>query len=281
MLKRIKQFFRRYLPFYKVAMLDFMAYRFQVLTWCFITALQVGCVVCLWMCLYSTVPEGELINGYSFQQMIVYIVFSNIYSFIVLMSATFENMSEDISKGNIETSFIKPISYRIKFIFYALGQVSVAMFLFGIPFFVIAYCVFTSIGFIVIENFFTLFFSVLLFFIMVILTILIFDSLNFFFGLFCFYTESSWGVNQLLLVVVSFLSGSTIPLSFFGTFGKILSFSPFAGLVSNPVRTLLMYDSYLTSFMNIGIAILWFVGFEIINHIFFSHASKKITIIGG
>ena len=83
-------------------------------------------------------------------------------------------------------------------------------------------------------------------------------------------------------MVIAFLSGSLLPLSFFPkTFGKILSYSPFAGLAQNPVLILMGGMDFLSALKCIGLSLGWWILLELLGKLLFNSASKKVTVQGG
>lgn len=276
--------FKRYKPFFRAGAMDFLAYKFSVFTWLIISGLQVLCVVFLWTAVYKNSVDGvnTIINGFSFKEMIVYLVMINIFMFIMGDSTTLFTINDEIKDGTIAMSFTKPISYRTRFIATTLGSAALNFLIIGLPGFTIAYIVFGIIGFIKFTSIWSFLLYILLFLISGIIAILINDVICYIFGVMCFYTSSGWGLNQIKEVVVDFLSGTLIPLSFFpGVFKTIVNMLPFAGMAQNPVLILLMKVDYLEALKIIGLGLGWLIILEIFAKLLFSHASKKVTVQGG
>lgn len=276
--------FKKYKPFFRTGAMDLFAFKFNLFTWFFISIFEVACVIFLWIAVYKNSPNGvdSIINGYSFKDMICYLVFINIFNFVAFSSNTLWAIDDEIKDGTIAMSFVKPISYRLRFVFMNLGNVFIQNLLIGMPCFIISYAVFICIGFIHILSVGTFILHILLFIVSLLLATLLNDVINYIFGVLCFYTSSGWGINQIKTVIVSFLSGTLLPLSFFpGIFGTILNYFPFASMGQNPVLIFLMKISTLDSLKYIGISILWLILLEMLAALLFKHASKKITVQGG
>ena len=276
--------FKRYKPFFRAGIMDLMAYKFNIFMWLFVTVFEVAVVVFLWISVYKNSPEGanSIINGFTFKEMITYVVMINIFTFITMDGSTLWQINDEIKMGTISIAFTRPISYRKRFIATTLGNVTMMTLMFGLPLLSIAYLVFYLIDFIVIESIGVFLFHILLFFIAQLIAVLLNDVINYIFGILCFYTSSGWGVNQIKEIITSFLSGSLLPLAFFpGVFKDIVANLPFAGLASNPVMVLLMKVDILGSLKIIGISIIWIVILEVFAHLLFNHASKKVTVHGG
>lgn len=285
---------KKYIPFFKGGMMNSLAYRAAILTWLIITFLEVVCVVFLWKAVYDcAIPapgqSEAIINGFTFKQIIVYFVFVNIITFVSFPGETLWNINEEIKKGTICMAFTKPISYRGRYLFTTFGLVAVSFLIFGLPMFAISYIIFACIGFIKITSVGSVFFSIFAFMVLEILAVMINDAIDYFFGICCFYSASGWGINLFKTVVANFLGGTLLPLSFF-KFGnvdisKVVNYLPFAGMVQNPVMALMSEYSTLETYLHvihtIGLSLVWVIILEIINVIFFAHASKKVTVQGG
>lgn len=275
---------KRYLPFYKAGAINMLAYKFNLFIWLIVSVLEVACVIFLWFAVYSNSPEGmeAVINGYSFKEMITYLVTVNIFWFCTSNSNTLWSIDDEIKNGTIAMVFTKPISYRKRFIFTTLGVASMQFALVGLPLFTIAYTVFVLIGFIEIASVGVFLIDILLFLVSTVIAVLLMDCVNYFFGVLCFYTSSSFGVNSIKEVIVSFLSGTLLPIAFFpSVFSTILSYLPFAGMSQNPVRILLMQIPITEGLKAIGLSLLWLIVLESAAKGLFCHASKKITVQGG
>lgn len=276
--------FKRYKPFFKAGSMDMMAFKFNIFSWLIVSALQVACLVFLWIAVYNNSTNGmdSIINGFTFKDMITYLVMINIFTFVSFDGNTSWAINQEIKDGTIAMAFVKPISYRKRFIFTNLGVVSTMILMFGIPSFTIAYIVFYFMGYIEIISVWSFLLYLFLFLIAQLIATMLNDVINYIFGILCFYTTAGFGLNTIRQVIVNFLSGTLIPLSFFpGIFERIVSLMPFAGMAQNPVLIMLMKVSYLDAFKLIGIGFIWLLILELFGWLLFNHASKKITVQGG
>lgn len=280
--------FKKYKPFFKAGAINAFAYKAAILTWFIITIVEVACTVFLWYAVFNNSSEA-VINGFTFNQIIVYFVETNIVSFVCFGGETLWLISNEIKEGKIANELIKPISLRGRMLMTTLGIVGMHMLIIGLPLITISLVVFYAIGFLTFTSIGALLFSIFSFAILVTLSIILFDAVDYFFGVCCFYTTSAWGINLTKNVIVSFLGGAALPVSFF-KFGDVdlsvvINYLPFAGMVQNPVLALTTtYSSpvqYLHVVHTIGLAIVWIIIIEVINHLFFNHAIKKVTVQGG
>lgn len=276
--------FRKYKPFFRAGAMESLAYKFSMFTWLLVSALQIACIFFLWIGVYKSSPDGvdSVINGFTFKEMLVYVTFINIFNFVSLNGDTMYYIAEDIKNGTIAMSFVKPISYRLRFAFTNLGNAFMKMLMLGLPCFTIAYLIFALLGFIVITSWWILPLHVLLFLFAQLFAILLFDSLDYIFGVLCFYTTAAWGMNQMKYVIISFLSGSLIPLTFFpDVVEKILNYSPFAGISQNPVFILMLKTDEIGALKCLAISLVWLIVLELLGKLLFHVASKKVTVQGG
>lgn len=276
-MKRLK----KYYPFFKASMMDLMAYKASLFTWLVVTFFQVLCTIFLWVAVYKNTTTVSM-NGFTMQEMIVYQVFINIFTFVTFDNFTADSIFTEIKDGTIAMSFVKPISYRIRFIFTNLGSFMMLSLLFGLPCFTIAYLSFYLVGYISVSSVWVFLCHLLLFVIAQIIATMINDAISYIFGILCFYTTASFGLNQIRTVIISFLSGTFIPLTFFpGIFKDIVNILPFAGMAQNPVMIFLGMVDIKTSLGMIAMSIGWLFVLELFGFLFFKQASKKVTIQGG
>lgn len=277
----IKRFFKKYLPFSKSGMLDLLAYKGAIYSWFLISALSLICTFFLWIAIYKNSPSDS-INGFTLKEMLAYTCFINIASFGVSAGSTHEKISDEIKDGSIAMQLIKPISYRLRFVFVTLGNYLGTLFIFTIPLLFISLIVLHFLKVFVITSLIQLLFHILLFIISQLVGCMLYDAFNYFFGLCTFYTQASFGMFQLKEVIIRFLSGSMIPLAFFPSWiSKILHYSPFAYIGQNPTLILLLKLNFKEIIINLLIALVWIVALEIINSLFYAKAIKNITIQGG
>lgn len=280
MFSRIK----KYVPFFKGGAISLFVYKFNFITWLFITFLEIGCVFFLWSGVYKSSPNGvdSVINGFTFHEILTYSIFINIFNFVSFTGETLWTICDEIQTGTIAMSFVKPISYRKRFIATTLGSTCMSILILGLPCFVITYIVFYLLGYIVVSSVWMLIIHILLFLISQLFSILLMDVINYICGVLCFYTTAAWGMNSMRIVIINFLSGTLIPISFFPRVMKnIITYSPFAGISQNPVLILLMKLNVADSLKCILISAIWYIALELLAMLLFNRASKKVTVQGG
>lgn len=271
-----------YLPFSKAGIKGVLVYKAQIFMWIFISFVDVFFVVFLYQAIYRNSENGinSIINGFTFYEMVLYMVTSFVFSFVINGSDTTWNIFDDVKEGTIVNTLTKPVSYRAKHLFTYLGSLFFQFLIIVLPLLVIIYTVFIVAGLVEL-NLVLLIPNVLIFLLLTFIAGLINDAINYFVGLMTFYTQHIFGVNLFKSAVQGFLSGTLLPLSYMGTFGIICSYTPFAFLNSTPVLTLLGKYPISSSLVYILIAFCWWLLLELINKLIFNHCIKKLVVQGG
>lgn len=275
---------KKYKPFLRAGAIDTMAYRFHILIWAGITVCEVACLVFLWLAVYRSAAGGidAEIHGFSFREMISYVVLTTIFNFVTYNNDTLWNINTDIRKGTIGSYLIKPISYRGKFAATCLGSLLTMTLMFGLPFYSAALVTLGSLGFLPELSFPAFFAHLGLFLLAGLCASLLNDAISYIFGVLCFYTSSGWGLNSLKVTLISFLSGTLLPLAFFPAgLREIVNWMPFAGMSQNPILILMMKYDLAASLRCVALSAAWIVGLELFAKLLFSHAVRKVTVQGG
>ena len=257
---------KKYKPFLRAGAMDTLSYRFNILIWAVITVFQVACLVFLWLAVYRSSAGGmdAEIHGFTFREMIAYVVLTTVFNYVTFNNDTLGNINNDISKGTIGNYLIKPISYRGKFAATSFGSLLTMTLLFGIPFYAAALLTLGGLGF------------------LPDLSFPAFYVIAYIFGVFCFYTTASWGLNSLKETLISFLSGTLLPLAFFPAgLREVVSWMPFAGMSQNPVLILMMKYDLAESLRCLALTGAWIVALELFAKLLFSRAIRKVTVQGG
>ena len=191
-------------------------------------------------------------------------------------------INNDIRKGTIGNYLIKPISYRGKFAATSLGSLLTMAVMFGLPFYTAALLALRGLGFLPGLTFPAFFAHLGLFLLSGLCASLLNDVISYIFGVLCFYTTSAWGLNSLKETLVSFLSGTLLPLAFFPAgLRDVLSWMPFAGMSQNPVLILMMKYDLAASLRCVALSAAWIVALELFAKLLFSRAIRKVTVQGG
>ncbi len=281
-MKNIKNKLKLYLPFAKAGIKIEITYKAQIFMWIAISFIQIFFVLFLYKAIYRNSPEGlsAVINGFTFYDMVLYMLTSFFFSFIMGAGETSYDIWTDIREGTVANSLTKPVSYRLRHLFAYLGVIAFDFVLIIVPFMTVIYAIFISLGLLQ-TTFWAFLINVVFFLIFSILAAFINNALSYFVGMLVFYTDHLFGLNMARNALQGFLGGQMVPLAYMGTLGVIFSYTPFAFMNSVPVLTLMGKLDYKNIIIYIFIALLWVVLIEFINHIIFKHALKKITVQGG
>ena len=275
---------KKYKPFLRAGAIDTMAYRFNILIWAAITVCEVACMVFLWLAVYRS-SEGGIdaeIHGFTFREMIAYVVLTTVFNFVTFNNDTLWNINTDIKKGTVGNYLIKPISYRGKFAATSLGSLLMMTLMFGLPLYTAALVTLGVLGFLPGLTFPTFFAHLGLFLSAGLCASLLNDTIAYIFGILCFYTASGWGLNSLKTTIISFLSGTLLPIAFFPAgLRDVVSWMPFAGMSQNPVLILMMKYDLAESLRCIAVSAAWIILLELFAKLLFLHAVRKVTVQGG
>ena len=111
-MKSIIRILNLYLPFARAGIKVELAYKAQIVMWIFISLVQTLFVVFLYGAIYRNSPEGldSVINGFSFYDMILYMITSFFFSFVMGSGDTSYDIATDIREGTIANTLTKPVS---------------------------------------------------------------------------------------------------------------------------------------------------------------------------
>jgi len=225
--------------------------------------------------LWRSIYQGrETLKGLTFNQTFLYITVAS--SLIVLLKTwTDWEISYQITEGSIIMSLVKPINFQwlmmsqsIGFSLMNLISVTIPSILFLV--FVFKIPINTGLGF--------LFFPLALIF-----SFLLNTTFDYIIGLTSFYTESIWGISATKDLIITFLSGSLIPLQFFPeTFQNVLRFLPFQAMYHLPLMMLTEPDQPPTAYLGmIFVQVFWVVVVLLFARFFYNRAIKVLRVSGG
>jgi ABC-2 type transport system permease protein len=277
MFKTIKSKFKRYYPFFKAKIMDFLVYKWAIYGWVLSDVFILFLTYFLWLAIYKS-SGNDVINGFDFNTMMTYVVLAQITMQVAFSSDSFWTLSQEIRSGSIVMHLIRPINYRISLIFGTIGNYTISLFIIIVPALVIAYSLLyfglgVSLPSVI---------NVLFYLLSTVMALLIIDSLNFLIGLIAFYTQSLFGISIIKDSVLRFLSGSIIPLAFFPLWARnILAFLPFSSLVETPIMILLGKMDTSTILTSLALQFMWVVIFYILANLGYKRAVKHVVSQGG
>jgi len=260
---------RTYFPFLRATIQEILAYPGEALLYIFGMTIGMFVVYYIWKVIYTS-GTANVIEGFTFNEMIVYIILS----FGVMQAinnGTVWNIAHDIREGTIIMNMIKPINYHLRLLFQELGFVVFICFIVIFPFSLIALVLkLTNVT------------NVILFLLSLFMGILVGFLFDFIFGMMAFYIKNIFGIGFGKTALVRLLSGGLIPLVFFpDSVQKIIDVLPFKAMVFTPIMIFLGKYSgqeLIYVFLN---QVLWIIILIGINYIVWQRAVKHITVQGG
>jgi len=268
-MKRIK----KYLPFFKARMMEMFIYRGAVWLWLLVDVFQFVMMIFLWNSVYE---YKDVINGFTFNEMLIYFLLTNLFFVFTQVEAVFL-ISEEIREGRISLYMVKPISYKIRLYFEILGRaigiitlMIPVVFLTGLALTFIFHIIWTiSIWQILLAILYIPFIFMLMF------------EFSFLFGMVAIYTTNVFGLVIFISVFTRVVSGQLIPLALYpDALIGVINYMPFRFLSYPP---LILLNKIGTHEILVGLMILalWVIGFMVINAIFYKLSIKKMVVFGG
>lgn len=124
--------------------------------------------------------------------------------------------------------------------------------------------------------------SFLLFILSILGAVTVSYFVEFIIGILTFYTVSSWGLQCFKQAIVTFFSGSLVPIVMMPAVLQNISHAlPFQSMVSFPVSIYLEKLSYTEIIYGYANQFFWIIVLALISKIIYTVAIKKVTIAGG
>lgn len=272
----MKKFFKLYKPFTTSTIQRMLSYKVNFFIFVFGNILKTLVVFYLWKAVFDN-SKQTIMNGFSLNEMVIYIFISTMIG-SAMSTNTVYTVGMEVKDGSIAMNLIKPINYRMRLLFEAIGE-----FLYG------TVCVVIPLWIILIA---AQYFSsrelppdigtIGAFILSTILGFLILFLFNFCFGLIAFYVTNLWGVSHLKDAVINFFSGQLIPIAFFPIWlQKFLNFVPFGSLNYTPVMIYLKKITGVALLQALGIQMFWIIVLLTFSSFLWNRAINKLTILGG
>lgn len=248
------------------------SFRFNFLFSIVSNIIYITVIYFLWGSIYSS--GMNQLNGMTFNQVFVYLSLASTI-FILFTTWVEWDMSREVIDGSIVMHFIKPVDFQLYKLFVSLGSVLIKLVTITIPSILFILLVFKPdmpFGW-----------NILFFVFSLALAFLIQFNIDYFVGLLCFYTESTWGMSSAKDSIVLLLSGAVVPLAFFPeTLRNIVNLLPFQAVYNIPLNILTSRDLSISQYLNsFIIQIIWVVLLFTLNRLFYRKAIKVVTVNGG
>lgn len=277
--------FKKYHGFVKGSVLNFMAFRSEIVGWVMQDILTIFVLLFLWLAIFiekssqdATLFADTIINDYTYLKMTYYLIMVLITGQWVNNTSSFDIVADDIRDGNVSISLTKPVSYRGRCFASTLGNVLGNLIVFALPLLIAAVLIYTLAFQAPLPHWY----NVIFYFIMGFFAIVIMDSFDFLIAQLGFLTNSFFGILIIKSTIVSFLAGGMIPFSFFPSWAQIiLEYLPFSVIASAPVNIFLNNYSINQTLIHLALGAGWAVFIYLIS-VFANHKMiKHCEAVGG
>ena len=272
----MKRKLKLYLPFINAGMQETATYRVNFIFFLLGEALACAVSFFIWNAVYNSGGENE-INGFTFEQMVVYIVLMFLTNGIIGSDASW-SVGEEVRDGTIAMRLLKPVSYNSTFLFQEFGNKVLTEIVLMVPLLVIAelvrWLISGAVAFSVVR------------FLIYLLSCTAAYLINFFFnicfGLLAFVIKYLWGANMMKNCVVGFLSGAIIPLAFLPAgLRTVILLMPFASLNYTPVMIYMGMYSGIETLWYLGLQLFWMIAFWGLSKLLWRLSVKRLCVQGG
>lgn len=262
---------KKYFYIYKATLIENLNYTSNIFISFIVFFVMMFVFMNLWQYIYS--DDSQIINGYTMQQMIWYVLITEVLWFGSRNKILTQEISNDIKSGNIAYNINKPYNYLLYIISKHLGEITIKLILFII--------VGLAVGFIFVGSLPNFnFMSVPIFLLSIILGVLINSILRITISIFSFWMEDStpfhWLYDKMILVI-----GTLFPIEMFPEFIRpIIKCTPIFVVTYGPAK--LFVDFSIENFIQIFFAqILYLVISIIIITFLYNKGVKKLNVNGG
>lgn len=262
---------KKYFYIFKSELQSNLQYMTNILVRCLSSYIIIYILISLWKYIYS--DPSEIINGYSVEQMIWYVIVTETLWNILSGRKLCKKICTDVKSGNIAYNINKPYSYIGYVISNHLGNVTISALIYVVSSLMIGILFVGHIPSLNIINIILLIVSCILAILINILFILMI-------GLFSFKVEDAmpfyWLYSKVIIVI-----GTIFPIEYFPIkLREILSYSPIYVVSYGPAK--LFVDFSYSMFLKIFIAqIIYIIVCSLICKIIYKKGVKKLNVNGG
>jgi len=262
---------KKYLYIYKTEIMTNLQYAFDILVGFISFIVLIFIFLNVWQYIYS--DPSELINGYSMNQMIWYVIITEILWSSLGGRKLCAKICNDVRTGNIAYNLNKPYSYVEYSLFNHLGLATVRFVLVGLLGMIMGLLFLKTFPSLTILEGFAVILSCLF---ATVINILLITAI----GLISFFIEDAnpfyWLYSKLILVI-----GTIFPVEFFPQIMQpIIRYSPIYVVSYGPAK--LFVDFNLPNFLTIiSSQIIYLIISFAICHAIYNKGVKKINVNGG
>jgi ABC-2 type transport system permease protein len=267
----------RYRRFARNSFARLLSYRANVLLYIFGTILQTVVLFYLWRAVFRSSGLATL-RGFSFAEMILYLVATTAVTAIVRVNAG-EVVATEIIEGSIAINLARPLDYRSRVFADSLGAAAYQAAFVGIPSFILVMIIAAGPGApargFELAGFPAFACSLLIAFALSFLY-------SFCLGLVAFVTTNMWGVSRIEMVAAVLLSGGLVPLAFFPPWlAGLAGYLPWASMGYTPVMVLLGKLEGAALLRALAVQALWAVFFWWFSGLAWNRLARRLAVNGG
>ncbi|MBW3022722.1 ABC-2 family transporter protein [Candidatus Woesearchaeota archaeon] len=258
----------RYLSVTRAGFKVALVYRFNFMITIFTTPISLLVYYFLWKSIFAF-SSAEIIRGFTFQQMISYYALNMLIGFIIWTYAD-EDLEERVVSGSLTPVLLRPLNYFWENFSEHMGVNVISILMNIVPISLIA-IIFFGLRLPTLLN-------GILFIILIAVAILLNFTLAYLVGLTSFWFKEISGIRRVRRVIISFLAGSFIPLTFFPEWvSKLSNFLPFQYMRYVPITIYLGNHTTAESLWLIFGAFAWLVALYFISKLAWRSAYNKFA----
>ena len=269
----MKKQFNKYFALTRLGIIETIQWRLALFVMVIGNLLYLTLIYFLWKAIFTSAGT-DIVNGMTFEMTMVYLVLASSLYGVVELYIVWE-IGRNIQNGKIVLDLLRPMKYK-QFVFWENSGALVVNFLLTfIPTFIIVR--------LMTKQTIPLGWNLVYFLVAFVFSIIINYNIDFIVGTICLYTESIWGINIMKQMVVSLLSGATIPIAFFPEkMANVVNCLPFKSIYDTPL-TLLMLDKpdLQIVFSKLGTSLFWVIAISVLSGFFWRISIKQVTVNGG
>jgi ABC-2 type transport system permease protein len=260
-----------YIEFSRVGFVNILAFRLRYFTGILTYTLNVTVYYFIWSAVYH---PGQSIAGYNLPQMITYIsVGWIIRSFYT--NTIDQEMAYEVIEGKIAMDLIKPVSVQWMWMSRAIGESAFRLGLLTLPTAIVVSFAFHVQAPASREDF-------LLFLPAVLGSFFLMGAINFMIGTCAIPLKSILALIRAKFWLIELLSGLLIPMSYFpDKVRAVLAWLPFEHIAYTPLQIYLGKLDWPHALRALATQWLWVFALLVLAHLWWTRASRKITIHGG
>ena len=249
---------------YKIA----LQYKFHTFISLLTVPLNLTIFYFLWNSIFLNAGQ-EVINGFTFNEMISYYVLSMIVGYFT-WSEPEGWMERDIRQGRLTRYLLKPLSYLSQTIYIHFGLISNSFIIEVIPVLLIGF-IFFDLKVAALSNFVFFLISLLFAFVLVYF-------LGFLLGMSAFWLKKITGISGVKRASLYLLTGGMIPLTFFPeTVQRIFHFLPFEYIRFVPINIYLGKYSTVGNIAQLSLQLFWILFLYLLIKILWNKAAEKFA----